>query len=121
MCSVHVDDPAAAFEFYTTTLGFLELVKLPEFQLYIVKSPEEPTGVGLLLEPSSNPVAKAYQEGLHGQGIPAIVFGTPDVRAEYKRLGALGVRFTGEPSTDPSGTSVVFDDTCGNLIQLHEG
>lgn len=120
MCSVHVDDPAAAFEFYTRTLGFLELMKLPEYQLYIVKSPEDPAGVGLLLEPNNNPVAKAYQSGLHAQGIPTIVFGTPDVRAEYDRLGKLGVHFTAEPSTDPSGMSVVFDDTCGNLIQLHE-
>ena len=120
MCSIHVDDPAAAFEFYTRTLGFEELVVMPDYLLYVVKSPDGPDGVGLLLEPSDNPVAKAYQQGVHALGLPAIVFGTPDVRAEYERLRALGVRFTAEPTTDPAGTTAVFDDGCGNLIQLHQ-
>lgn len=120
MCSVHVDDPAAAFRFYTETLGFDELLAIPEHRLYIVKSADDAAGPGLLLEPNDNPVARDYQEGLHGLGIPAIVLGVPDVQAEYARLGALDVRFTGAPATDPSGTSVVFDDTCGNYIQLHQ-
>jgi catechol 2,3-dioxygenase-like lactoylglutathione lyase family enzyme len=120
MCSIHVNDPAAAYEFYTRTLGFEELVVMPDYRLYVVKSPDDPDGVGLLLEPSDNPVAKAYQEGVHGLGLPAIVFGTPDVQAEYERLRALGVSFTAEPTTDPSGTTAVFDDGCGNLIQLHQ-
>ena len=120
MCSIHVDDPAAAFEFYTRVLGFEQLVAMPEHRLYVVQSGEEPGGVGLLLEPSDNPVAKAYQEGVRGLGLPAIVLGTPDVRAEYDRLRSLGVHFTGEPTTDPFGTAAVFDDGCGNLIQLHQ-
>jgi predicted enzyme related to lactoylglutathione lyase len=120
MCGVHVNDPAAAFEFYTNTLSFAELLVMPEHLLYIVTSPEDPSGPGLLLEPSDNPIAQAYKDGLYGQGIPAIVFGVPDVQAEYERLRALGVRFTGEPTTDPSGISAIFDDTCGNYIQLHQ-
>lgn len=120
MCSVHVEDPAAAFEFYTKILGFDELMTMPEYRLYVVKSPDDPIGVGLLLEPSDNPVAKAYREGLHGQGMPAIVLGTADVRAEYERLRALGVHFTGVPTTGPSGMEAVFDDGCGNLIQIHQ-
>jgi catechol 2,3-dioxygenase-like lactoylglutathione lyase family enzyme len=120
MCGIHVIDPAAAFEFYRDTLGFEELLAMPEHHLFIVKSPQDPDGVGLLLEPSDNPVAAAYRAGVYEQGLPAIVFGTADVRAEYERLTALGVRFTGEPTTDPSGISAVFDDTCGNLVQLHQ-
>ena len=42
------------------------------------------------------------------------------MRAEHERLTALGVRFEREPATDASGTSAVFDDTCGNLVQLHQ-
>ena len=95
MCSIHVDDPAAAFEFYTGTLGFEELVAMPEYRLFVVKSPDDPDGVGLLLEPSDNPVAKAYQEGVRGLGLPAIVFGTADVQAEYERLRGLGVTVHG--------------------------
>ena len=120
MCSVHVDDPSAAFTFYTEVLGFTELMRMPEHALYIVRAPDEPNGPGLLLEPSDTKVAQAYQSGLHRLGIPAIVFGTPDLQDEYDRLRALGVHFQSAPSTDFSGTTAVFDDGCGNLIQLHE-
>ncbi|TQF74954.1 glyoxalase [Rhodococcus spelaei] len=120
MCSVHVVDPAAAFGFYTEILGFEELLAMPEHHLFIVKSPQDPDGVGLLLEPSDNPVAEAYRAGVYAQGLPAIVFGSPNVQADYERLSGLGVRFTGPPTADPSGTSAVFDDTCGNLVQLHQ-
>jgi catechol 2,3-dioxygenase-like lactoylglutathione lyase family enzyme len=121
MCSIHVKDPAEAFAFYTRTLGFQELMAMPEYNLFIVKSPDEAQGTGLLLEPSDNPVAEAYMTGVYDAGLPTIVFGVPDVRAEYERLSGLGVKFTGEPAPDPSGAvAAVFDDGCGNLIQLHQ-
>lgn len=120
MCSVHVNDPATAFDFYTSVLGFEELLSMPEHQLYVVKSPEDPDGVGLLLEPSDNKVAAKYAQGIRALGLPAIVFGSPDVQNEFERLSRLGVHFTGEPHTDAFGTSVIFDDTCGNLVQLHQ-
>lgn len=121
MCSIHVTDPAAAFAFYTGVLGFEELLAMPEGNLFIVRSPDDREGVGLLLEPSDNPIAAAYREGLYASGIPAIVFGTPDVRAEHDRLTAAGVRFTAEPTTNDFGTQADFDDTFGNIIRLHQG
>lgn len=136
MCSIHVKDPAAAHSFYTGTLGFETLMAMPEYNLYIIKDPGSrgsgqsnpgpqnngaaDSSVGLLLEPSDNPIAAAYMNGLYESGLPAIVFGVPDVRAEHERLTAAGVRFQGEPSEDPSGISAVFDDGCGNYIQLHQ-
>ncbi|MFP3462727.1 VOC family protein [Arthrobacter globiformis] len=120
MCSIHVQDPAAAHSFYTETLGFDTLMAMPEHNLFIVKDPGAAGTVGLLLEPSDNPIASAYSKGLYDAGIPAIVFGAPDVRAEYERLASAGVRFRGEPAEDPSGISAVFDDGCGNYIQLHQ-
>jgi catechol 2,3-dioxygenase-like lactoylglutathione lyase family enzyme len=120
MCSIHVNDPAQAFAFYTQILGFDELFVIPDANLYIVKSPEDPVGVGLLLEPSDNPIARAYKEGVYGAGMPTIVFGVKDVPAEYARLTSAGVRFTGEPTVDEAGTHAVFDDTCGNLVQIHQ-
>jgi catechol 2,3-dioxygenase-like lactoylglutathione lyase family enzyme len=123
MCSIHVQDPAAAHSFYTETLGFETLMAMPEYNLYIVKDPgaqDAGSNVGLLLEPSDNPIAAAYMNGLYESGLPAIVFGVPDVRAEHQRLTAAGVRFQGEPAEDPSGMSAVFDDGCGNYIQLHQ-
>ena len=121
MCSIHVQNPAEAFKFYTETLGFEELMAMPEHQLFIVKSPDEGQGTGLLLEPSDNPIGESYMKGVYDAGMAAIVFGVPDVQAEYERLTAKGVKFTGEPEVDPSGAmSAVFDDSCGNLIQLHQ-
>jgi catechol 2,3-dioxygenase-like lactoylglutathione lyase family enzyme len=120
MCSIHVKDPASAHEFYTGTLGFETLMAMPEHNLFIVKDPGGAGGAGLLLEPSDNPIGAAYMNGLHDAGIPAIVFGVPDVRAEYDRLAAKGVMFQGEPSEGPGGTSVVMDDGCGNFVQLHQ-
>lgn len=120
MCSIHVQDPAEAHSFYTGTLGFETLMAMPEYNLFIVKDPGADGGVGLLLEPSDNPIAAAYMNGLHDARLPAIVFGVPDVRAEHQRLTAAGVRFQGEPSEDPSGISAVFDDGCGNFVQLHQ-
>jgi catechol 2,3-dioxygenase-like lactoylglutathione lyase family enzyme len=136
MCSIHVKDPAAAHSFYTGTLGFETLMAMPEYNLYIIKDPGSQDSssqdsssqndgaaggdVGLLLEPSDNPIAAAYMNGLYESGLPAIVFGVPDVRAEHDRLTAAGVRFQGEPLEDPSGISAVFDDGCGNYVQLHQ-
>jgi catechol 2,3-dioxygenase-like lactoylglutathione lyase family enzyme len=124
MCSIHVKDPAAAHEFYTGVLGFETLMAMPEYNLYIVKDAgsngDGGPAVGLLLEPSDNPIAPAYMNGLHDSGLPAIVFGVPDVRAEYKRLSAQGVIFQSEPTEGPAGISVVLDDGCGNFVQLHQ-
>ena len=122
MCSIHVKDPAAAYEFYTGILSFESLLVMPEHNLFIVKDPAGSGGgsVGLLLEPSDNPIGAAYMNGCHDAGLPAIVLGVPDVRAEFKRLAAKGVMFQGEPSEGPGGTTAVFDDGCGNFIQLHQ-
>ncbi len=118
MTSVHVDDPKEAFKFYTGTLGFEEQMYMPEADLAIVVSPEDPDGTTLLLEPSGNPIAKDYKEGLYDEGIPVIVFGTDDIHKEYEKLKDKGVEFTKEPTKTDWGYEAVFDDTCGNLIQI---
>jgi predicted enzyme related to lactoylglutathione lyase len=120
LTSVFVDDPIKAFKFYTEVLGFIERMYIPEAYLAIVASPEEPNGTGLLLEPNNNPIARTYQEGLYNQDLPIMVFGVEDIHKEYERLTALGVVFRGEPSKSDWGTQAVMEDTCGNLIQLHQ-
>ncbi|WP_413249543.1 VOC family protein [Sinomonas flava] len=119
MCSIHVTDPASAHAFYTETLGFDTLMAMPEGNLFIVTSPDS-GGVGLLLEPSDNRIGETYRTSVYDAGMPAIVLGSPDVRADYERLTAAGVAFRGEPTEDPYGVSAVFDDQHGNLIQLHQ-
>ena len=120
LTSVFVDDPLKAFKFYTEVLSFVQQTYIPEAYLAIVVSPEQPDGTALLLEPNGNLGAKAFQEGVYKAGLPVIVFGVEDVQKEYERLKKLGVAFTQEPTKTEWGTQAVFDDTCGNLIQIHQ-
>lgn len=120
LTSVFVDNQDEALKFYTETLGFIKKQDVPlgEFKWLTVVSPEAQDGVELLLEPSNNPVAKAFKKGLVEQGIPAASFGVTDMNAEYERLKALGVTFTMVPTEMGPVKIAVLDDTCGNLIQL---
>lgn len=120
MTSVYVTSPAEAFRFYTEVLGFVERMYMPEAQLAIVASPEAPDGTGLLLEPNDNPIARTYQQALYAAGLPVIVFSVDDLEREYQRLTERGVVFTSAPTTTDWGSQAIFDDTCGNLIQLHQ-
>ena len=117
---VFVNDQDEALKFYTETLGFVKKHDLPvgKFKWLTVVSPEDLEGTELLLEPNDNPVSQAYQKGLFDQGIPAALFGVADIRAEYEKLKSLGVAFTMEPTEAADVTIAVFDDTCGNLIQV---
>ncbi|NEW39854.1 VOC family protein [Nocardia cyriacigeorgica] len=118
--SVFVDDQQKALDFYTDVLGFIKKhdVDLGEARWLTVVSPEDPEGTELLLEPSGHPVVEPYKEGLVADGIPATSFQVPDVKAEYERLSSLGVTFTQQPLDAGPVTTAVFDDTCGNLIQI---
>ncbi|OGN79148.1 MAG: hypothetical protein A2X24_09165 [Chloroflexi bacterium GWB2_54_36] len=123
LTSVPVDDQAKALDFYTRVLGFVKKTDLPagEFRWLTVVSTEAPDEVELLLEPSEKPETQTYKKYLKGMGIPYTAFAVADVQKEYERLTGLGVKFTMEPT--PMGPTVlaVFDDTCGNLIQIYQG
>lgn len=120
LTSVFVDDQGKALKFYTEVLGFVKKsdITAGNYRWLTVVSPEEPDSTQLLFEPSDNPAAKSYQESIFKQGIPAAMFFVDDIQKEYQRLKRLGVKFTKEPTKTPGSTIVVFDDTCGNLIQL---
>jgi catechol 2,3-dioxygenase-like lactoylglutathione lyase family enzyme len=121
-CSVMVDDQAKALEFYTNVLGFVTKTDLPagDFRWITVTSPEGSGDVELLLEPSANPAAMTYQKALFDQGIPLTAFGVDDIQREYERMKGLGVVFRTEPTRVGTVTIAVFEDTCGNLIQLYQ-
>ncbi|HEU5101116.1 MAG TPA: VOC family protein [Roseiflexaceae bacterium] len=118
LTSVPVDSPTEAFKFYTEVLGFAARMYVPEANLAIVASPEEPDGTGLLLEPNDNPIAKTFQQGVYQAGMPIIVFGSSDIQSEYERLKDRGVVFRKEPTKTDWGIEAIFEDTCGNLIQI---
>ena len=118
--SVMVDDQAKALRFYTEVLGFVKKDETPlgEHSWLTVVSPENPDGTELLLEPDEHPAARPFKRALVEDGIPFTSFAVDDVAAEYERLVGRGVRFT-QPTTDMGPvTTAVFDDTCGNLIQI---
>lgn len=120
LTSVSVKDPIAAFKFYTETLGFVEKTYMPEMLLAIVVSPEDKDGTAILLEPRGNLGSDKFYDGIYDAKLPVIVFGSDDVQAEHERLKAKGVKFTQESTKTEWGTQAVFDDTCGNLIQIHQ-
>jgi catechol 2,3-dioxygenase-like lactoylglutathione lyase family enzyme len=115
-----VDDQEKALAFYTQVLGFIKKVDLPvgEFRWLTVVSPDAPDGVQLLLEPNANPAARTFQRALFEQGIPLTSFAADDLQKEYGRLNALGVVFRSEPARMGPVMTAVFEDTCGNSIQL---
>ncbi|HEX2922778.1 MAG TPA: VOC family protein [Chloroflexota bacterium] len=120
LTSVFVDDLEKALKFYTEVLGFVKKadIDLGQARWLTVVSPDAPDGTELLLEPDVHPAAKAFKQALVEDGIPLTSFGVDDVNAEFERLRALGVRFTQEPLDLGTVTTAVFDDTCGNLIQI---
>jgi catechol 2,3-dioxygenase-like lactoylglutathione lyase family enzyme len=118
--SVLVKDQQKALEFYTDVLGFRkkEDVPLGEHRWLTVVSPDQPDGPEVLLEPLGMPAGKTWQNALRTEGVPLTSFGVTDVRKEHERLVARGVHFTMPPTDLGPVTVAVFDDTCGNLIQI---
>ena len=118
--SVLVDDQEKALRFYTDILGFRKKTDIPAggARWLTVVSPEDPDGTELLLEPDAHPAAKPFKTALVEDGIPVTSFGVDDVHAEFDRLQGLGVQFTQPPVDMGPVTTAVFDDTCGNLIQI---
>jgi catechol 2,3-dioxygenase-like lactoylglutathione lyase family enzyme len=118
--SVLVDDQTKALKFYTQVLGFVKKNDMSAggARWLTVVSPEEPDGTELVLEPDAHPAARRFKKALVSDGIPLTSFAVNDTKAEFERLRALGVRFTQEPLEAGPVTTAVFDDTCGNLIQI---
>ena len=120
LCGVPVDDQEKAMRFYTETLGFQVKHDIPmgEHRWITLVSPEVPDGTELCLEPDEHPAVQSFKTALVEDGIPFTSFAVEDVAEEHKRLEALGVTFTQPPTDYGTVIAAVFDDTCGNLIQI---
>jgi predicted enzyme related to lactoylglutathione lyase len=118
--SIRVEDQGKALEFYTSVLGFAKMADIPmgEYRWLTVTSPDGIAGVELVLEPMGFPPSRAYQKAVFDAGIPAIALITQDIAADVQRLKSRGVIFHGEPKTTGPITSTIFEDTCGNLVNL---
>lgn len=124
LTSVSIDDYDKALKFYTEILGFAKKQDIPMgegVRWITVVSPDEPNGTELLLEPNAGyPAMKALKESLVKDGIPFTAFQVGNVQQEYERMSGLGVDFTMEPTNMGMFTAAIFDDTCGNLIEIYQ-
>jgi len=120
--SVFVDDQRQALAFYTEVLGFEVKRDIPmgEASWLTVTTPGEADGIELLLEPAGHRAVAPYRAALREDGIPMASFQVEDLNAEYTRLLEQGVSFSQPPLDAGDVKMAVFDDTCGNLIQLVE-
>ena len=124
LASVSIDDYDKAVKFYTEALGFILKRDIPlgnDARWITVVSPDDPNGVELVLEPNASyPAMKALKESLVRDGIPFTAFEVNNIQKEYERMKKLGVEFTMEPTNMGTTTAAIFDDTCGNLIQIYQ-
>ncbi len=120
LASIMVNEQENALRFYTSVIGFVKKTDIPmgPYRWLTVSSPEGVEGVELVLEPMGFPPARTYQQALFDAGIPATAFLTKDINAEYRRLKDQAVVFRGEPASMGPITAVLFEDSCGNLINL---
>ena len=119
--SIFVDNQEEALQFYTDILGFKKKIDEPVgegFRWLTLVSPNQPDGAQLVLEPNGNPIAGDYQQRLFEANIPITMFGVENVQQTYDALTQKGVHFTVEPTTMSSAKMAIFNDTCGNLIQI---
>ena len=122
LTSVLVDNQEKALKFYTEVLGFIKKTEIPmgKHKWLTVVSKEEQDGVELVLEPISFDPAKVFQKELFKAGIPLTAFNVDNLDKEYERLADLGVTFSMKPTEMGATKLAVFDDTCGNNIQIFQ-
>jgi catechol 2,3-dioxygenase-like lactoylglutathione lyase family enzyme len=123
--SVPVQDQVKALQFYTEKLGFVKKIDVPlggDTRWLTVESKDEKDGPEILLEPA--PIhfapAKVYQKALFDAGIPWTQFNVDNAQQEYERLVSLGIDFSVKPIEMGTVKVAVFNDTCGNNIQIEE-
>ena len=122
LVTVIVKDQQDALHFYTDVLGFVKKTDITEGdrRWLTVVAPGDQDGPELVLESNENPAAATYQRALFYAGIPMVSFEVPDVRREHDRLSELGVMFSIEPGGTERAHVAMFNDTCGNLVQIYE-
>ncbi|HTX74220.1 MAG TPA: VOC family protein, partial [Rectinemataceae bacterium] len=117
---VLVDDQDRALRFYTEVLGFTKMADIPmgEYRFLTVASKDHPEDAQLFLEAIRFPPSAVYQKALYDASMPATSVISTDLEKDRAELTAKGVRFRGEPRNAGVILTVLFEDTCGNLVNL---
>ena len=121
--SVPVQDQQHALEFYKEKLQFevKEDVLVGNGHRWLTMvAAEQKEGPQILLEPMAFEPAKVYQKALYDSNIAYTQFEVQDIKAEYERLTKLRVKFIVAPQEMGPAILAIFDDTCGNYIQLFQ-
>jgi catechol 2,3-dioxygenase-like lactoylglutathione lyase family enzyme len=113
-------DQAKALAFYTEVVGLTKAadIDMGPYRFLTLAGDDGFDGGQIVLETVDFPPRAAYQKAQFEAGMPALALNTADVRADVERLSAKGVVFRGEPEDRGPIISVMFEDTCGNLIHL---
>ena len=120
---VFVTDQQVARDFYTDALDMV--VKMDATygsggRWVTVVSPEDRDGTQLLLAPLNDAAAR-LQAMRRESGTPAVSFTTDDCQRRFEDLRDRGVVFLSEPrAMGYGGIDAVFEDGCGNLLNLHQ-
>ena len=123
--SIPIREQKKALRFYTEKLGFIKKRDKPldgGNRWLTLVSKDAQDGPEILLEPAPNHFepCKVFQDALMEAGIPWTQFDVENVDSEYERLTKLGVEFSVKPSTMGTWKYAVFNDTCGNNIEIVE-
>jgi len=118
--SVPVNDPIAAHDTYTTKLGFISKEFVPDSNLAIVVSSDDPNGTAILLEPCRGNFTESFQKAAFEANLPIMGLESENVKEEIKRLNAAGVTLRPELDNPEWGIQNVFEDGCGNLLMIEE-
>ncbi|WP_409182328.1 VOC family protein [Amycolatopsis sp. VS8301801F10] len=122
LTAIIVDDYDEAIEFFTRALGFDLVEDSPSLtndgrpkRWVVVRPPGGETGI-LLARADGERQSRAVGEQHAGR--VGFFLRVDDFDASHRRMRAAGVKFLGEPRTEPYGQVVVFRDVAGNRWDL---
>src|ERR1700720_4040139 len=95
-----VGDQDEALAFYTEKLGFEKRFDIPfgNMRWLTVGCPDQPDLELVLIDADVRPdIADDVRDLMARGGMNGVIWQTTDCRADYERLSAAGVEFTGEP------------------------
>ena len=122
LIAVVVSEYDPAIRFFVDVLGFELIEDSPALtndgrpKRWVVVRPPG-TATGLLLARADG-ADQAAVIGRQAAGRVGFFLNVEDFEAAYARMRAAGVRFLGEPRTEPYGQVVVFTDIAGNKWDL---